>query len=729
MSDPQECPITEEDVYNPGADVSSYLVCAGNGVNETEILNQQMEAVRNTEGNPVTHVQGVYLHTVDYEGRPLRLVRIELSEYPQTTIGELATVLQTNRGDVFNYIMNWHRGPNRRVIDYLYRRYIDGNLTERADKIAALRDVRNGSREENIPVYHRWRLPQTQNRRLLLPRSPAFQDAVVDQRAALVTREVTGAIQTLNDALEVALETARNLSRTSDRCGELLVPYNQEAGIIDVMHKFMDIAEQTPASSIDSSDYDTLQSKITELKTQAQQKFTSEPTTSIARRKRQIRTLSNQLYNHLQDPESDLNQALAAVFAQESAVLPSYINEACQKLSGCYRVLCRSRRAEDFVRNGLLPVMEFVATQTAGESALTTFSRFRSGVGAAAAWLSYVPTIAGNLPGPPSLLMVAIESSISISIKMGAGERAFAVLFRDNASTTVARLLGVTDDNLPAFNRALRSADADDLMTWRNALKRQSSNIVDSEVMNSPGWGVFMSIVTGFLFLNAVCNLSQFTEASLSTRIRLVADVLGTGANTMLSLQIALRNSERVAAFSTSTTLSQRLGIFAAIAATVSSSAVMYEEYQTQDYTGALIAAVSVASGLLAIAGWLAVMGVITAWAGIGEVLLVISFVLAIVAGVLSWVLGDTNGDALFESLVQNLKDRPNFQQFRTANTIEGRALNTKFLAVERYHHNVTIEDMTETARTALEALFSIDQITDPDRRQSMQDVIDGIVA
>jgi hypothetical protein len=55
--------------------------------------------------------------------------------------------------------------------------------------------------------------------------------------------------------------------------------------------------------------------------------------------------------------------------------------------------------------------------------------------------------------------------------------------------------------------------------------------------------------------------------------------------------------------------------------------------------------------------------------------------------------------------------------------------LNTKFLAVERYHHNVTIEDMTETARTALEALFSIDQITDPDRRQSMQDVIDGIVA
>jgi hypothetical protein len=729
MCETQECPITEEDVYSPGADIASNLVCLGNGVNESEILNQQMEAVRNTEGNPSTHVAGVYLHSVPYRQGSLPLVRVELSEYPETTIGELATALQMERRQVFNYILNWHQGPNRHIIDYLYRRVINGNETDRAQKILTLRDVMNGSPDENIPRYHRWRLPRGQNRRLLLPRSPEFQESVVDRRTALVTGRVTGSIARLDSALEVVLEIARNLSRISARCGELLVPYHQEAGIINVMHDFMGIAEGAPASSIDSSDYNSLQAKIVELKQEAQDKFTSEPTESIAQRQRQIRNLSNSLYEHLQDPDSELNQAIAAIVAQENAVLPSYINEACQKLSGCYRVLCRSRRGEDFIRHGLMPVLDFIAQQNSNESAQTTFARFRTGIGAAAAWLSYIPTIAGNLPGPPSLLMVAIESSISIVIKVGAGERAFALLFQNNSSTTLARLLGITDDNRSAFTRMLTTSDADDLMTWRASLKRGSSNIVNSEVMNSRGWGIFMSALSGFLFLNAICQASQFNEASISTRIRLLADVLSTGSNTLLSIGVAMRNSERIAQFSSGTAISQRLGLFAAIAATVSSSTVLYEEYNTQDYTGATIAGIGVASGLLAVAGWLFIIGGATAWAGVGEVLLVISFVLAIVAGVLSWITSDTNSDALFEALVQNLKDQPKFDRFRRGSRSHNRVLNSKFLEVERYHHLVEIQDMTNAARPALEALFGIDQITDRSNRESMQEAIDSVIA
>ncbi|WP_412971343.1 hypothetical protein [Glaciecola sp. MF2-115] len=729
MCETQECPITEEDVYSPGADIASNLVCLGNGVNESEILNQQMEAVRNTEGNPSTHVAGVYLHSVPYRQGSLALVRVELSEFPQTTIGELATALQMERRQVFNYILNWHQGPNRHVIDYLYRSIINGNETDRAQKILTLRDVMNGSPDENIPRYHRWRLPRRQNRRVLLPRSPEFQESVVNRRTALVTGRVTGAIGRLDSALDVVLEVARNLSRISERCGELLVPYQQEAGIINVMHNFMAIAERTPASSIDSSDYNTLQAKIVALKDEAHDKFTSEPTQTIAQQQRQIRNLSNSLYEHLQNPDSELNQAIAAIVAQENTVLPSYINEACQKLSGCYRVLCRSRRGEDFIRNGLMPVLEFIAQQNDNEPTQATFARFRTGIGAAAAWLSYIPTIAGNLPGPPSLLMVAIESSISITIKIGAGQRAFALLFQNNASTTLGRLLGVTDDNMPAFSRMLRTSDANELMTWRASLKRGSSNIVNSEVMNSPGWGVFMSVVSGFLFLNAVCQASQWNEASISTRIRLAADVAGTAANTLLSVGVAMRNSGRIAQLAPGASLSNRLGLFAAIAATVSSSAVLYEEYNTQDYTGATIAFIGVASGLLAVAGWLAVMGVITSWAGIGEVLLVLSFVLAIVAGVLSWITGDTNSDALFEALVQNLKEQPKFSRFCRNGSGHGGVLNRKFLEVELYHHSVEIQDMTNAARPALEALFGIDQITDRSNRESMQEAIDSVIA
>jgi hypothetical protein len=110
-------------------------------------------------------------------------------------------------------------------------------------------------------------------------------------------------------------------------------------------------------------------------------------------------------------------------------------------------------------------------------------------------------------------------------------------------------------------------------------------------------------------------------------------------------------------------------------------------------------------------------------------VLLVLSFVLAIVAGVLSWITGDTNSDALFEALVQNLKEQPKFSRFCRNGSGHGGVLNRKFLEVELYHHSVEIQDMTNAARPALEALFGIDQITDRSNRESMQEAIDSVIA
>jgi hypothetical protein len=41
----------------------------------------------------------------------------------------------------------------------------------------------------------------------------------------------------------------------------------------------------------------------------------------------------------------------------------------------------------------------------------------------------------------------------------------------------------------------------------------------------------------------------------------------------------------------------------------------------------------------------------------------------------------------------------------------------------------VEIQDMTNAARPALEALFGIDQITDRSNRESMQEAIDSVIA
>ncbi len=636
------------------------------------------------------------------------------------------------RRQVFHYILFWSTGENRHIIDYLYHRYIDADATDIADKITSLRDAMDGDSAENIPPYHRWTLPTSQNRRLLLPRSDAFQQQVVNQRTALVTREVTQQITRLDEELRQAVEIATQITQLSQRAGTLLSPYSQETGMIEIMGQFLAIAEAQPSESIDQGGYDDLQENVSQLKTQAREKFSSEPTQTIARLKRQIRRHSDDLYRRLQDPDSSLMQAFGAVIRQENNILPNYVSEASRQLGACYRVLSMTDKADQFVEQDLIPILSYLAEQNSNQTATTVFERFSSGLGALAGWLGYVPLMVGNLPGPPSAFMVIVESAIPVIIRLGAEDRAKALLFRSVASRNIATWLGIVDDDLPTFLNKLTTTNADELVGWQRTLGRRSERIINSEVMSSPGWGVVMSIVNGFLLLNAVCQASTWNEASVVRRIQLMADIAGNSANTLMSLSVMLQNSERiqrVAPAALSTTTSQRLGLFAAIAATVSSAAVMYQELETRDYTGAALAGLGVISGLLAVAGWLAVMGVITAPVGVGEVLLVISFVVAVLAGLISLFTSDTSCDVLFESFVQGLKDRPNFNRFRQINNADGRALQAKFAAVEADHHTVTIEAMTNTARIGLEALFAVDQITNQDDQRNMREMIDGLIA
>lgn len=712
---------TEDQGINPGAGASEGLACIAGSVNQSEVFAQQLEDVRNPAGNERTHIPGVYLYDINARGRTLHLVRVELDEYPQTTVQELARAVGLSTQLVFSRILDWSQGPNRHIASYWYRRYINGNASELDEKIFSLRDASGGVSAENIPHYSRWGLPNRANYRLLLPRSQSFEDAVATRRTQLLSGELTALADRLSARVEDALEIARRLTDNTNRLAQHLGPYEQEAGTIELMRQFLEIAKETPAeaySSSERSEFDQLIDRVEALSEAAATGFKQEPTSEIARLRAHIERDTLRL-NSMLETRSELNRLLQEAQLSGDMMTASFMQDISRKLGACYSMLSQSSQGETFVLQTLSPLLQAIidnAGISTDDSVITQLAHATQSLG----------LFVGNIPGPPSVMMVVIESSLPVMIRLGAGNPDLALRLQNQTVRVLGRLLGLSDELQTQFFTRMTTGNAQGIMDTRGWTER----MVNSEVQGSPAWGAALAIINGLLLLNALTSLATTTTDSMATRIRLLADVTSTGANFYQSLVVALQNSERInniapAAMAGSTL--RVIGLVGAIAATVSSTVVMIQEYETRDYTGLRLAGMGMLSGLFTIAGfvaWMAIGG--SAVPPVAAVLFIIALVLSLVAWLISWLTADTDCDLFFEGMVESLSD----ESTRFAVYLRSHGdLRSRYEAVRIFHHTVTIQELQNSARDALEALLGYDQVTEREAREQTRELIDAMIA
>ena len=709
------------EVSTPGADVSQEFACISDAVNYSEIYNQQIEDVQNVERNERTRIAGVFLYRIANFNFPL--VRIELDAYRQgngsTTIGELAQVLHLERSTLFNRILDWHAGPNGHVREFLYRRYVGGEATSVEEQTTALRDIKDGNSSEGIPRYHRWRLPSGRNYRLILPRSEALEQEIALNRTVLVSSDMQQLSSSLLTEVDNAMAKAERIASNQQALGRILQPYKQELGALELLIEFVDIAEVNPESAYSSSDQskiDTLQGKLNTLKAHAESTLGREPTQRARSLQQAIRRDTDSLYEMLEG-QSDLNSYLEQACNSNDMITSSFMHGIYSKLGACYRVILTSNHAEIFITERLQPALQMISSDE-----WRSFST-PSCLATVAGKISVVPTIVGNLPGPPSLLMVVMEASMPKMIQMASLAPSAGRILRDLTVEVTARLIGMTGSNKGEFIRRLSSSDPEDVLQ----VKEWSRGVVNSEVISSPGWGVFMSMITGILFLNAFVSAVTTTTDSMITRIRLWGDTLAQFSGFANSLIQALQRFKFVKQGVLGTAATGRvLGIIGSLAAIASSTAMMAEEYRTRDYAGMTVASFGLASGILSLAGFMLWMS-----AGTIEVppLAAVLFVAALVVGLVGAIIGlftsDTNGEALVEGLVEHLGGANLFSRQLGNDT----RLNAYFEDVRRYHHSVTVKDLRSRARTTLNYLFGLDQITDSEKREQTVDLIDSLIA
>ncbi len=710
----------------PGADVSQEFACISDAVNYSEIYNQQIDDVQNAERNERTRIAGVFLYRISNFDYPL--LRIELDAYRQangaTSIGELAQVLHLERSTVFNRILDWHAGPNGHVREFLYRRYVGGEATSQEEQTAALREIKDGDSDEGIPRYHRWRLPSGRNYRLILPRSEALEQEIALNRTALVSTGMQQLSTSLSAEIDNAMAKAERIATNQQALGRILQPYKQELGTLELLIEFINIAEIHPESSYSSSEQgkiDTLQTKLNTLKTHAESTLGREPTQRARLLQRSIRSDSDGLYEMLEG-DSRLNELLADACNSNDMITSSFMHGVYSKLGACYRVALTSNHAETLITESLQPALEMIDSDEwrsfATPSCLATV----------AAKLSVVPTIAGNLPGPPSLLMAVMEASMPRMIQIASQNSPRGLILRDLAVRVMAKLIGLTDGNKSEFIRRLSSTDPGEVLGVRG----WSQRVVSSEVMSSPGWGIFMSMITGILFLNAFVTAVTTTTDSMITRIRLWGDTVAQFSGFANSLIQALQRfkyvQESVIASGSAgaASVARVLGIIGSLAAIASSSALMAEEYRTRDYAGMTVAGFGLASGILSLAGFMLWMSAGTIEVPpVAAVIFVAALVVGLVGAIIGFFTSDTNSEALVEGLVEHLGGANLFSR-QLANDTQ---LNRYFEDVRRFHHTTTVNDLQSSARTALNYLFGLDQITDTEKREQTVELIDSLIA
>ncbi len=714
------------EVTNPGADVSEGFACISDAVNYSEIYNQQIDDVRNAERNERTRIAGVFLYRIANFNYPL--VRIELDSYSQeygrTTIGELAQVLHLERSTLFNRILDWHAGPNGHVRESLYRRYVGGDATSVEDQVAALQAIKNGDSAASTPAYHRWRLPTGRNYRLILPRTEALEQEVALNRTALVSADMQQLSSLLSAEVDDAMAKANRVADCQQRLGRILQPYQQELGALELLMEFIDIAEVFPESAYSTSEQrtiDNLQSKLNSLKAHANRTLGREPTREASRLQQAIRRDTDSLYGMLEG-SSRLNELLAQACDSDALITSSFMHGIYSKLGACYRVIMTSNHAETLITDRLQPALEMIVSgewrSFANPSCLATV----------AAKISVVPTIVGNLPGPPSLLMVVMEAAMPRMIQIASQDPATGRILRDLTVQVTAKLIGLTDANKGEFIRRLSSSDPEEVLGVRGWSRR----IVNSEVISSPGWGLFMSMITGILFLNAFVGALTSTTDSMITRVRLWGDTIAQFSGFANSLIQALQRFKYVrqsvigSGSAGAATAARVLGIIGSLAAIASSSAMLAEEYRTRDYAGMTVASFGLASGVLSLAGFMLWMS-----AGTIEVppLAAVLFVAALIAGlvgaIISFFTSDSNSEALVEGLVEHLGSADLFsRQLRNDSR-----LNSYFEDVRHYHHTAEVKDLRSSAREALNYLFGLDQITDREKKAQTEELIDSLIA
>jgi hypothetical protein len=323
-----------------------------------------------------------------------------------------------------------------------------------------------------------------------------------------------------------------------------------------------------------------------------------------------------------------------------------------------------------------------------------------------------IPTAAGNLPGPQSLMVALLEAAGPYVLGHATAHPAEATALGGGLIRSVRWAADLSDTDTQHLRTAVSKGEFDEA---HRVMGR-------SNFMNSPLWGALLGIINLSIFVAAVRD----DEADTVTRW---TTIINSGAGTILSMGLVLKACDHYMAQRAvgilEGTMGKTLGVIAGVAAVVASLHAAQQEAQTGDQTGMWLNVVGAGGAALSVAGFLLGTGVVSSATGIGApvglVLVIAGTVIGLAAGLIAlWrELTTAASHRVFEAFVNHLqREGGDFHHVVTlpAQTPRGQPprggahywqLRSAYMSVRNAHHQMSFWDISPTDEV-LKVLFAL---------------------
>jgi hypothetical protein len=673
------------------------------------VAAQRIAQLRDFSTDPFTHVSGIVVRRI----RNRDYLILDMRVLGNRTLSNLASLCCLRVDTVFDSILRYQN--NRSVVRYLHGNIVGGGYPGHDRALRSLREegqvisatnIGTGGRIVARPAYNRWELTVQLTALVTLPMSDQFRDRVVEHRLRVERDRFASTVIRRAEQEIASLENHhRIIEGYIQRRKSLLEPFTSEISCINTAKNILTLmlnhphADDQPDND-DRSDVQTLLQNVIRLEEHANQTLLENPPGEAGNVLQLENAHARAVRLYLQSDE--INRLANQLRSNPHLVTNNIYQRYCEAVGNTYAILLATGERDYILAHIVLPILNYMEQGDPSPTrALTVSFDSPTVLGTLLDVSALFPTVAGNLPGPQSIIVALLEAAGPALLGYALENPALAMNMSRNITRAVTWVSNLPDEEA---TRLMAAVSADDMVAARS--------VISSRFMNSPKWGALLGIINIAILVHAIQDTEADTVARWST-------IVGSAAGSIISLHL-LAHTLRVYRTSQMAglmggTLGKSLGVIAGIAAVVSGVNSAMDEAATGDQRGMWINLVGAGGAAMSVAGFLIAGGIgasaTGAGAPIGLALVIIGGVIALVAGIVGlWRELTTAGShRVFEAYINHLQ-REDGDFNRVINSVDrlGHAvqrLRSAYFQVRNNHHDL---DFWDIAPDVVQALYDM---------------------
>ncbi|BBH71869.1 hypothetical protein ACTI_85540 [Actinoplanes sp. OR16] len=510
------------------------------------------------------------------------------------------------------------------------------------------------------PAFHNWRIPA--KRTVVLPFAGGFREvmaeATVQRRRELRLTVIRPVFEPLAHDLNRMRGYADSLAHITNLHRTLISAVAGDIAVLEALNGLLGVLlqfpKEPPADAGDRRDLEDLRRKLDTLRERARTDLIENPVDPfLAGLLRDQAKTAQELRVMVEDPAfvGRVREIVGTLATGDTRTLvPEQLWDDVQEtLLRVFRALLSSPQADRVVDTHVLPMIQALASRPFDLTGLSAPNRplfdqavrsvpaappdgsvlvTLSTLGTAAAT---VTALAGNYPGPNTLLVGIVELSSPILLGRVVGQVTEASRLSGWLYRAVVNLASL--DQVP-FGRPLTMADRVALIEAvdRGDLARLRGVNWTSRFMNSGAWGPVIAVC-------GVIALAAAIDADNDNTVVYWSNIIASGSTAVTGVAVSFASFSNLIGLRIVQGVSGRvIGAIGAVAVIVSGAAAAVEGYRTDDVDDMVIGAATAFGGGLSLAGLLIAAGVISAPAGVGLLLMVAGVVVGIAITVYTFV-------------------------------------------------------------------------------------------